>query len=52
MKLSGTFLDINDTPIEVVIENKSIATSNIVIGCAGDNPNVLFSDEPLTVDED
>lgn len=52
MKLSGTFLDINDTPIEVVIENKSIATSNIVIGCAGDNTNVFFGDDPLTVDED
>lgn len=52
MKLSGTFLDINDTPIEVVIENKSIATSNIVIGCAGDNTNVFFADDPLSVDED
>lgn len=52
MKLSGTFLDINDTPIEVVIENKSIATSNIVIGCAGDNTNVFFGDDPLSVDED
>ena len=51
MKLSGTFLDINDTPIEVVIENKSIATSNIVIGCAGDDTNVFFADDPLTVDE-
>lgn len=51
MKLSGTFLDINDTLIEVVIENKSIATSNITIGCAGDNPNVLFSDDPLSIDE-
>lgn len=51
MKLSGTFLDINDTPIEVVIENKSIATSNIVIGCAGDDANVFFADDPLTVDE-
>ena len=52
MKLSGTFLDINDTPIEVVIENKSIATSNIVIGCAGDDTNVFFGDDPLSVDED
>ena len=52
MKLSGTFLDINDTPIEVVIENKSIATSNIVIGCAGDDSNVFFADDPLSVDED
>ena len=53
MKLSGTFLDINDTPIEVVIENKSIATSkNIVIGCAGDDTNVFFADDPLSVDED
>lgn len=52
MKLSGTFLDINDTPIEVVIENKSIATSNIVIGCAGDDTNVFFGDDPLNVDED
>ena len=52
MKLSGTFLDINDTPIEVVIENKSIATSNIVIGCAGDDANVFFGDDPLSVDED
>ena len=52
MKLSGTFLDINDTPIEVVIENKSIATSDIVIGCAGDNTNVFFADDPLSVDED
>lgn len=52
MKLSGTFLDINDTPIEVVIENKSIATSNIVIGCAGDDANVFFADDPLSVDED
>lgn len=52
MKLSGTFLDINDTPIEVVIENKSIATSNIVIGCSGDNTNVFFADDPLSVDED
>ena len=52
MKLSGTFLDINDTPIEVVIENKSIATSDIVIGCAGDDTNVFFADDPLSVDED
>ena len=52
MKLSGTFLDINDTPIEVVIENKSIATSNIVIGCAGADTNVFFGDDPLSVDED
>lgn len=52
MKLSGTFLDINGTPIEVVIENKSITTSNIEIGCAGDNTNVFFADDPLTVDED
>ena len=52
MKLLGTFLDINDTPIEVVIENKSIATSNIVIGCAGDDTNVFFGDDPLSVDED
>ena len=52
MKLSGTFLDINDTPIEVVIENKSSATSNIVIGCAGDDTNVFFADDPLSVDED
>ena len=52
MKLSGTFLDINDTPIEVVIENKSIATSNIKIGCAGDDANVFFSNDPLTIDED
>lgn len=52
MKLSGTFLDINDTSIEVVIENKSIATSDIVIGCAGDNTNVFFADDPLSVDED
>lgn len=52
MKLSGTFLDINDTPIEVVVENPSITTSNIVIGCAGDDTNVFFGDDPLSVDED
>ena len=52
MKLSGTFLDINNMPIEVVVENPSTTTSNINIGCAGDDTNVFFSNDPLTVDED
>lgn len=51
MKLQGSFVDKKDNTIEVIINNKLKSGSDILIGCATDNTTVMFSDDPLTIEE-
>ena len=51
MKLQGSFLDKKDNRIEVIINNKYKAGTDMVIGCSGDDTPIKFSDDPLTISE-
>lgn len=51
MKLQGTFPDKYDNKIEVIINNKLKSGTDITIGCSGDDTEVKFSGDPLTIEE-
>lgn len=52
MKIQGSFIDKKDNKIEVIIENTNITDhEDLLIGCCGDDTDILFSSDPISIDE-
>lgn len=51
MILKGTFYNVNQEAITVTITNSSVTHDDIKIGCAGEGCDVMFSEDPIEIDE-